>query len=80
MLVNKNDCLVRQKDNAVFRVMLADAEEFCICKMYYDAKQAEWISDYGLLHAFSNEVSSLDTLGFAKAPKGFDIGGRRQVA
>ncbi len=80
MLVNKNDCLVRQKDNAVFRVMLADAEEFCVVKMHYDARQAEWINDYGCLLAFSNEVASLNVLGFNKAPKGFDLEGRKQVA
>ena len=76
MLVVKNDFLVRTKDNVVFRVILADAQEFVVCRMRFDAKKAEWISDYAILQAYSNAATSLEVLGFTKTPKNpkFDEG------
>ena len=71
MLVNKNDYLVRIKDNAVFRVILADAEEFAIARAYYDAKNVCWTTDYGAISAYPNtetEYPDFDSV-FKKANK-----------
>ena len=69
MLVTKNDYVVRIKDRAVFRVILADAEEFAVARSYYNARDICWTTDYGYISAFSNmeSINTLEDLGFRKA-------------
>ena len=67
MLVNKNDILIREKDNYVFRVLLADAENFAVVRTYFNPKTATWNSDYGTVMAYSNSCNRLEDIGFKMA-------------
>ena len=69
MLVNKNDLLIREKDNYVFRVLLADAEDFAVVRTYFNPKTATWDCDYGTVMAYSNNGHRLEDLGFKLAKK-----------
>lgn len=65
MLVNKGDVLLRTRDNRPHRVLLADEESFFAVKMYYDAKNATWETDYAGL-AYDNKNKTLEEQGFEK--------------
>lgn len=67
MLVNKNDIIIRQKDKTVFRVLLADTEDFAVVKVYFNPGTGKWDSDYGTMQAFSNIGNDIADLGFKKA-------------
>jgi len=71
MQVIKNDCIVNEKNNAVYRVFVADDSEFVACRMTYDAKEAKWISDYGIIKPFKQD-DDLEAMGFKKAKIKFD--------
>jgi hypothetical protein len=67
MLVNKNDIIIRQKDKTVFRVLLADAEDFAVVKFHFNPSTGKWDSDYGTMQAFSNTGHDIADLGFKRA-------------
>jgi hypothetical protein len=48
-------------------VLLADAEDFAVVKVYFNPSTGKWDSDYGTMQAFSNTGHDIADLGFKKA-------------